>query len=112
MKGDISKLMQQAQKMQTEVKQAQQEIANMVVEGQAGAGMVKVTMDGKHAVRRVEIDSSIWQDNDKEMLEDLIAAGFNAAVQELERVTKARLKNVTQGFELPADFNLAENIED
>ena len=83
MKGQIAGLMKQAQQMQENLKKAQEEIAGMEVEGQAGAGMVKVVMTGRHDVKRVSIDPSLMSE-DKDMLEDLIAAAVNDAVRRVE----------------------------
>lgn len=100
MKGGIGNLMKQAQKMQENLKKAQDDIALLEVEGQAGAGMVKVTMNGKHDVRRVSIDASLMQD-DKEMLEDLIAAAVNDAVRKIESTSQEKMSAVTAGMPLP-----------
>ncbi|MBI3529617.1 MAG: YbaB/EbfC family nucleoid-associated protein [Betaproteobacteria bacterium] len=100
MKGQLAGLMKQAQQMQENLKKAQEEIAAMEVEGQAGAGMVKVTMTGRHDVRRVNIDPSLMGD-DKDMLEDLIAAAVNDAVRRVETVTQEKMGGLTSGFGLP-----------
>jgi len=97
--------MKQAQKMQADMQKVQEELANAEVTGEAGAGMVKVTMSGKHDVRRVEIDPSLLQE-DKELLEDLIAAAFNAAVQRVEKMSQDRMAEMTSGLGLPAGFKL------
>ena len=80
MKGAMGNLMKQAQKMQEDMQKAQEEVANMEVEGQAGGGMVKVLMNGRHEVRRVSLDDSLMGD-DKDMLEDLLAAGATVVVE-------------------------------
>lgn len=105
MKGELGKLMQQAQKMQEQMQQAQEEIAGMEVEGAAGGGMVKVTMTGRHEVRRVDIDDSVMGD-DREMLEDLVAAAINDAVQKVEAETKERFSGMTSGMNLPEGFKM------
>jgi hypothetical protein len=105
MKGQLAGLMKQAQQMQENLKKAQEEIAAMQVEGQAGAGMVKVTMTGRHDVKRVSIDSSLMGD-DKDMLEDLIAAAVNDAVRRLETVTQEKMGGLTSGFGLPPGMKL------
>ena len=105
MKGQLAGLMKQAQQMQENLKKAQEEIAAMEVEGQAGAGMVKVTMTGRHDVKRVSIDPSLMGD-DKDMLEDLIAAAVNDAVRRLETVTQERMGGLTSGFGLPPGMKL------
>ncbi len=105
MKGQLSGLMKQAQQMQENLKKAQEEIAGMEVEGQAGAGMVKVVMTGRHDIKRVSIDPSLMSD-DKEMLEDLIAAAVNDAVRRVEAATQEKMGGLTSGLELPPGMNL------
>ena len=96
MKGNIAGLMQQAQKMQQEMQKAQEELANMVVTGEADAGLVKVTMTGKHAVRKVEIDESLL--DDREMLEDLVTAAVNQA---MEKARVAAAEEMQKNVEIP-----------
>ena len=105
MKGGIGNLMKQAQAMQENMQKMQQEVANMEVEGQAGGGMVKVTMTGRHDVKRVQIDDSLVGD-DKEMLEDLIAAAVNDAVRQVEKATQDKMAGLTGGLNLPPGFKL------
>ena len=105
MKGQLAGLMKQAQQMQENLKKAQEEIAAMEVEGQAGAGMVKVTMTGRHDVKRVSIDPSLMGD-DKDMIEDLIAAAINDAVRRVETVTQEKMGGLTSGFGLPPGMKL------
>ena len=105
MKGQLADLMKQAQQMQENLKKAQEEIAAMEVEGQAGAGMVKVTMTGRHDVKRVSIDASLMGD-DKDMLEDLVAAAVNDAVRRVETVTQEKMGGLTSGFGLPPGMKL------
>ena len=100
MKGGIGNLMKQAQQMQNNLQKVQAQIAEMEVEGQAGSGLVKVTMTGKHDVRRVAIDPSLMQD-DKDMLEDLIAAAVNDAVRQVETISQEKMGAVTAGMPLP-----------
>jgi DNA-binding YbaB/EbfC family protein len=100
MKGQLAGLMKQAQAMQDNMKRAQDELAQIDVEGQAGAGLVKVTMSCKHAVRRVAIDPSLLAD-DKDMLEDLVAAAFNDAVRRAEEVSTEKMGKLTAGMPLP-----------
>jgi DNA-binding YbaB/EbfC family protein len=104
MKGNIAGLMQQAQKMQQEMQKAQEELANMVVTGEAAGGLVKVTMTGKHAVRRVEIDPSLL--DDAEMLEDIVAAAMNDAVNRVATTTQERMSDMTAGIPLPPGMKL------
>jgi DNA-binding YbaB/EbfC family protein len=99
MKGGIGNLMKQAQKMQAEMQRMQEEVANMEVTGQSGGGLVSVVMTGRHDLRRVAIDNSLM--DDKEMLEDLIAAAVNDAVRQLEQQSQEKMANVTAGMNLP-----------
>ena len=104
MKGNIAGLMQQAQKMQQDMQKAQEELANMVVTGEAAGGMVKVTMTGKHAVTRVEIDPSLMED--QEMLEDIVTAAINDAVNRIATETAERMSDMTAGINLPPGMKL------
>jgi nucleoid-associated protein EbfC len=99
-KGQLAGLMKQAQQMQENLKKAQDEIAVMEVEGQSGAGLVKVLMTGRHDVKRVSIDPSLLAD-DKDMLEDLVAAAVNDAVRRIEAATQERMAGVAGGMPLP-----------
>ncbi|TXT24049.1 MAG: hypothetical protein FD134_1768 [Gallionellaceae bacterium] len=105
MKGGLGGLMKQAQQMQANMKKAQAELATVEVEGQAASGMVKVTMTCAHEVRRVQIADSLLAD-DKEMLEDLIAAAVNDAVKQAAAVTQQRMSGFTAGMNLPPGMNL------
>jgi len=105
MKGSLSQIMQQAQKMQEHVQKAQEELGRMEVVGQAGGGMVKVTMTGRHEVRRVEIDKEILAD-DPGMVEDLVAAATNDAVNRVATETQERMSGLTGGMNLPPGFKL------
>ena len=105
MKGGIGNLMKQAQQLQANVQKAQAEIAAMEVTGEAGGGMVKVTINGRHEARRVQIDPSVPLD-DREMVEDLVAAAFNDAVHRLEAVTQERMSGLMGGMSLPAGLKL------
>jgi hypothetical protein len=105
MKGGLSGLMKQAQQMQKNLQDMQGEIANMQVTGEAGGGMVKVVMSGRHDVRRVTIDDSLMSD-DKEMLEDLIAAAINDAVRKVEKNSQDKLSSLTGGMDLPPGMKL------
>jgi hypothetical protein len=99
-KGQLAGLMKQAQAMQDNVKKAQEELGNIEVTGESGAGLVKVTMTCKHDVRRVVIDPSLLAD-DKDMLEDLVAAAFNDAVRRAEAVSTEKMGKLTAGLPLP-----------
>jgi DNA-binding YbaB/EbfC family protein len=100
-KGGMGNMMKQAQRMQ----KAQDEIATMEVVGEAGAGLVKVTMLGNHNVRRVELDESLMED-DKDMIEDLLAAACNDAVRRVAEETQERMSKVTGGMQLPPGMKM------
>ena len=104
MKGGIAGLMKQAQQMQERMAKAQDELAAIEVEGQSGAGMVKVTMTCKHDVRRVSIDAAVM--DDKEMLEDLVAAAMNDAVRKAEATAQEKMSGFTAGMQLPPGMKL------
>ncbi|MBX3686928.1 MAG: YbaB/EbfC family nucleoid-associated protein [Rhodocyclaceae bacterium] len=104
MKGGIAGLMKQAQQMQENMKKMQDALAEIEVEGQSGAGMVKVQMTCKHDVRRVTIDPSVM--DDKEMLEDLLAAAVNDAVRRVEATTQEKMAGFTSGLNLPPGMKL------
>ena len=105
MKGGLGNLMKQAQEMQSKMQKAQEELANMEVSGESGAGLVRVVMTGRHDVRRVDIDPTLMGD-DKEMLEDLIAAAVNDAVRKIEKTSQENMANMTSGINLPPGFKL------
>lgn len=104
-KGGMGDLMKKAQEMQANMQKAQAEIANTEVTGESGAGLVKITLLGNHNVRKIEIDPSLMED-DKEMLEDLIAAAMNDAVRRVEEVNKSKMSGLTGGMDLPAGFKM------
>jgi DNA-binding YbaB/EbfC family protein len=104
-KGGMGNIMKQAQAMQEKMQKVQAEIANMEVTGESGAGLVKITMTGSHNVRRVLIDDSLLAD-DKDMLEDLIAAALNDAVRRVEDNNKEQMAKVTGGMQLPPGMKL------
>lgn len=104
-KGGMGNMLKQAQAMQEKMQKMQAEVANMEVTGEAGAGLVKVTMTGNHNVRRVSIDDSLMSD-DKEMLEDLIAAALNDAVRRVEENNKEQMAKITGGLQLPPGMKL------
>jgi DNA-binding YbaB/EbfC family protein len=105
MKGGLGNLMKQAQQMQANMQKAQEEIANMEATGESGGGLVKVTMTGRHEARRVEIDDSLVGD-DKEMLEDLVAAAINDAAHKIEAITQERMSGMAAGLNLPPGMKL------
>ncbi len=102
---DIAGLMQQAKKMQEQMQKAQEELAHLECTGEAGAGLVKVTMNGKHEVKNVDIDQSLLEE-DKEIIEDLIAAAMNAAVKKVAENNNNQLSGMTAGLNLPEGFKL------
>ncbi len=103
MKGGLGGLMKQAQEMQEKMQRMQEELDNAEVTGEAGAGLVKVTMTGRHDVRNIDIDSTLMSE-DKEVLEDLIAAAVNATVRKLETRRQERMSELTAGMPLPPGF--------
>ncbi|MGW8228832.1 MAG: YbaB/EbfC family nucleoid-associated protein [Gammaproteobacteria bacterium] len=104
MKGGIGNLMKQAQKMQADMQKAQEEMANIEVTGQAGGGLVSVSMTCRHDVKRITIDDSVM--DDKEMLEDLVAAAVNDAVRQVEKTVEQKMSGLTAGMGLPGGFKL------
>jgi nucleoid-associated protein EbfC len=105
MKGNIGQMMKQAQMMQEKMRLMQEQLASLEVEGQSGAGMVKVQMTCKYEVKRVVIDPSLLGD-DREMLEDLVAAAFNDAAHRVESTIAEKMGGVTAGLGLPPGFKL------
>jgi len=105
MKGNIGQLMKQAQAMQENMRRMQEQLGTLEVEGQSGAGMVKVTMSCKHEVKRVAIDPSLLGD-DREMLEDLVVAAFNDAARRVEATVAEKMGALTAGMGLPAGLKL------
>jgi DNA-binding YbaB/EbfC family protein len=104
MKGNLSGLLQQAQKMQQEMQKAQEDLAKLEVTGKAAGGLVTVAMNGQHAVRRVHIDPSLL--GDVEMLEDIITAAFNDAVNRIGELVKEKMTGMASGISLPPGFKL------
>ena len=102
---DMASLMKQAQKMQADMKKMQEDVQNLEVVGEAGAGLVKITMNGRHDARNVTIDPSL-KDEDLEMLEDLVAAAVNDAVRKVEAVTQEKMSSMTGGLKMPPGFDL------
>jgi DNA-binding YbaB/EbfC family protein len=103
---NIGKMMQQAKKMQENMQKMQAEMAEIEVIGESGGGMVKVTMTGAHQVRKVEIDPALWAEQDKELIEDLVAAAVNGASQTVETTVKTRQQELMAGMPLPPGFSL------
>jgi DNA-binding YbaB/EbfC family protein len=104
MKGNIAGLMQQAQKMQQEMERAREEMERLEVTGEAGGGLAKVAMDGRHAVKRIQIDPSLM--DDREMLEDILTAAFNDAVNRVAEANQQKMSDLTAGLSLPPGFKL------
>jgi len=104
--GGLGGMMKQAQKMQEDMQKAQAEIANMEVTGESGGGLVAVTINGAHECKRVNIDSSLLEDDDKEMVEDLVAAAFNDASHKMAAASKDRMSGITEGINLPPGMKL------
>ncbi|MEY3037744.1 MAG: hypothetical protein RL143_311 [Pseudomonadota bacterium] len=104
-KGGMGNIMKQAQKMQEEMQKAQEEVARAEVTGEAGAGLVSILMNGRHDVKRVTIDESLMEE-DKEILEDLIAAAINDAVRKVENNTQEKMGKITQGMGMPPGFKM------
>jgi DNA-binding YbaB/EbfC family protein len=105
MKGDLSQLMKQAQKMQDQVQKAQEELSDLEVQGEAGGGLVKLTMTGRNEVRKIEIDDTLLAE-DKEMLEDVLAAAFNDALHKVQKTVETKYAGMTAGLGLPGGFKL------
>jgi nucleoid-associated protein EbfC len=105
MRGGLGELMQQAQRMQENLKRAQEEIAKIEVTGESGGGVVSVTMNGRHEVRRVNIDRKLFAD-DPEMAEDLVAAAINDAVNKIAAASQEQMNGVAGGMQLPPGFKL------
>ena len=106
MRGGIGNLMKQAQKMQEDLQKAQAQLADMEVSGESGGGMVKVTMTGRHEVRRVTIDPAAVDTDDLEMLEDLIAAAVNDAVHKVEKTSQEKMSGMMAGMPMPPGMKL------
>lgn len=100
MKSGLGNIMQQAQAMQDNLRKAQEELASIEVTGESGGGMVSVVMTCRHDLKRVQIDDSLMQD-DKEVLEDLIAAAVNDAVRKVEKTTQDKMAGLASGFNIP-----------
>lgn len=105
MKNPLGNLMQQAQQMQETLEKAQQELAAMEINGESGGGLVKVVMTGKREVRNISIDDSLLAD-DKDMLEDLVAAAVNDAVKRVEKIKKEKMSGMADGLQLPPGFKM------
>ncbi len=100
---NLSNLMKEAQKMQQRMQEAQQQLSELTVTGESGGGMVKIKMNGRHDVLEVKINPSLMEE-DKEMLEDLVAAAINDAVRKIEKASKEKIGQLTAGLNIPTDF--------
>ncbi len=105
MKADLSQIMKQAQKMQDQMQKAQEELASLEVQGEAGGGLVKVTMTGRNEVRKIQIDDSLLSE-DREMLEDVLAAAFNDALHRVEKTVQGKYAGLSSGLGLSGGFKL------
>lgn len=105
MKAGLGQIMKQAQKMQADMQKAQEELAGLEVQGEAGGGLVKITMTCRNVVRGISIDDSLLGE-DRDMLEDLLAAAFNDAIRKVEETTKEKMSGMTAGLNLPGGLNL------
>ena len=105
MSGNIGNMMKQAQALQANMQKAQAEIALLEITGEAGGGMVRVTINGRHEARRVQIEPTVFAD-DRELLEDLVAAAFNDAVHKLEAASQAKIAGLMGGLQLPPGMKL------
>jgi len=103
---NLGKIMQQARKMQENMQKMQEELAAMEIIGEAGGGMVRIRMGGDRSVRGVEIDPTLWAENDKGLIEDLMAAAANAALQQIEALSAEKKKDMMGGLTLPPGFSL------
>ncbi|ABC29404.1 MULTISPECIES: YbaB/EbfC family nucleoid-associated protein [Hahella] len=104
-KGNMGDLMKQAQKIQEQMQKAQEELANAEVSGESGGGLIKIVMNGRHDVKKVEIDASLMQE-EKEILEDLLAAAVNDAVRKVEKNNQDKMSNMTAGLGIPPNFKM------
>lgn len=103
---NIGKMMQQAKKMQEDMQKMQEELALMELTGEAGGGMVNVVVAGDRSVRRIEIDPALWEEQDKALIEDLVAAAINAALLKVEEASKQQQQQLMSGMSLPPGFSL------
>lgn len=106
MNANLGNLMKEAQKMQKKMQDAQQQLTDMLVTGESGGGLVKVQMNGRHDVKKVNINQNLM-DEDAEMIEDLVAAAVNDAVRKIEKASKEKIGQLTAGLNIPTDFGAA-----
>ncbi|CAL4323312.1 YbaB/EbfC family nucleoid-associated protein [Buchnera aphidicola] len=105
-KENLGNLMQQAQKIQKNMKNIQKEIKSIEVTGESGAGLIKITLNGNNNCKKIEIDSNLFKEEDKEIIEDLIVAAFNNAIMKISEEKKKRISKLSHGMPLPKDINL------
>jgi DNA-binding YbaB/EbfC family protein len=105
MKANFDQLLQQAQSMQEQMQKAQQELVELQIVGEAAGGLVKITMNGRHDVAKVYIDNSLIVDEDKEMIEDLVAAAINDAVRKIEENSRKKIASLANGIKMPKDMS-------
>jgi hypothetical protein len=108
MNANLGNLMKEAQKMQKKMQDAQQQLSDMAVTGEAGGGLIKIEMNGRHDVKKVTINKNLM-DEDVEMIEDLVAAAVNDAVRKIEKVSKDKISQLTAGLNIPTDFDSKED---
>ncbi len=108
LKDNLNSLLKEAQAMQEKLQSAQNELAEMEVTGQSGGGLVTVVMNGRYNVKQVTIKESLYEEDDKDMVEDLVAAAFNDAVRKIETTTREKVGEIASGVQLPEDFKLPE----
>ena len=105
MKGGIGQLMKQAQKMQEKMQKAQEELQNIIVHGESGGGMVKISITCKNEIKKIDIDDSLFSE-ERDMLEDLLIAAFNDAIRKADKKTQESMSGMTSGLNLPPGMKL------
>ncbi len=106
MNDNLKKLMEEAQKMQKKMQDAQKDLANLEVTGEAGGGMVKITFNGRHDATSAAISQTVFEDEDKEMLEDLVVAAINDANRKIEKESKRKISDITAGMDIPGGLGI------
>ena len=105
MKANFDQLLKQAQSMQEQMQKAQQELTELQVTGESGGGLVKVTMNGRHEALKVYVDSTLFKDEDKEMIEDLTVAAINDASRKIEKTSRDKIASLASGIQIPKDLS-------
>lgn len=103
-KDSLEQLLNQAQNMQSEMQKTQEQLVNLQVTGEAGAGLIKITMNGRHDVSKVDIDKTLFTDEDKEMIEDLMVSAINDAVRKIEKISRDKVNELTNHIKMPNDL--------